>query len=367
MRAVQLVNPLLTRTAARVAALVLVVALCVAAFAALTEAPGGAQSADPPIAGNEYVESWALSPTGQDPTQPGTRPNLVYTVAPGGTLEDSVTLWNYSSRPVTFRLLATDAFNNETGDFSLLKSSEAPEDLGAWISLGTTVVTIPPRTSGVIPIVLKVPADADPGDHAAAILAATDTVGVDGQGTEVRLDRRTGPRVYLRVSGPVNPELVVEDLSSKYHGRFNPFSGSLEVEYTVRNPGNVRLGARQTLVVTDIFGRTVAEQPLRRIDELLPGNAVTFRETVDGVPATLRVKATIRLEPFAPRDVSDRDAPPATSATTAAWAIPWTLLLVLALAYLLWRIARRWRGEEDPEEPPAAAPPSARVPEPVGR
>lgn len=327
----------------------------------------GAQRVDPPVGRDEYTESWALSPVGQDPTQPSSRPNLAYSIAPGGSVEDAVTLWNYSSVPVTFRLVTADAFNNETGDFALPRTGEVPEDLGAWITLGTSTLTVAARTSATIPITVKVPTDAAPGDHAAAILASTNTVGVDGRGTEVQLDRRTGPRVYLRVAGPVNPELVVEDLSSKYHGAFNPFDGDLEVTYTVRNPGNVRLGARQTLVVQDIFGRTVAEKVLGRIDNLLPGNAVTFTEEVGGVPATLRVKATIRVEPLSPREFGD-DAPPATSASSNAWAIPWTVLLLLALAYLLWRLYRRWRdAREESETPPAAKPPPARVPEPVGR
>lgn len=344
------------------------VALIVVALVAGVTSPLAAYAQDleaPVDDGSGYVESWALSPVGDQPGEASSRPNLTYSVAPGSTVEDAVTLWNYSSVPVLFRLVSTDAFNNDTGEFAVLSASKPSADLGSWIELGTDTVTVPARTSVTIPVTLRVPADATPGDHAAAVLAASDTVGVDAQGNEVRLDRRTGPRVYLRVAGAVDPALVVEDVGSKYHGEFNPFSGSLDVSYTVRNPGNVRLGAKQQLVVTDIFGRTVATERLRPIKELLPGNAVTFHESVDGVPATLRVKARIELEPIAPTGVSD-ELPEPVSASTSAWAIPWTLLLLLALAYLLWRLYRRWRDQRE-ELPPTEPTMPEPVPEPVGR
>jgi len=338
------------------------VAVATSVLIALAPVQALAQEVDPPVAPGEFVESWALSPAGDQAGEPSSRATLSYTVAPGGTIDDAVTLWNYSAVPIRFRLLATDAFNNKSGAFSLLRSDESPEDLGAWISVGTSAVRVPARTSVTIPITLRVPPDALPGDHAAAILAASETVGVDDRGNRIDLDRRTGPRVYLRVSGPVNPELVIEDMSSKYHGAFNPFDGGLDVTYTVRNPGNVRLGAKQTLVVKDVFGRTVETRKLDDLEELLPGNIVTFTEHMTGVPATFRVSATVQLEPFTPRGVTD-EPPSELSATTHAWAIPWTLLLLLALAYVLWRLSRRWRDRRS--TPPSSPSAPERIPEPV--
>ena len=343
-------------------------AAAVALLAAFPVSFAHAQTIDPPVGNDgEYVESWAVSPVGEDPGEPSSRPNFSYRVAPGGTVEDAVTVWNYSPVPVQFRLFPTDAFNTDSGAWALLKTGKAPKDLGAWISVASGAVTVPAQSSVTVPITLQVPKDASPGDHAAAVLAASNAVGTTDQGSQVNLERRTGPRVYLRVAGAVSPELTIESMSSKYHGKFNPFDGDLDVEWTVRNPGNVRMGATQRLVVKDIFGRTVKTQKVERIDELLPGNAATYRATVSGVPATLRVKATVQVEPFGTSAIEGDTVPEPFSGTSTAWAIPWTLLLLLALAYLCYRLYRRWRDREQEEEPPSGAVPPERIPEPVGR
>ena len=52
-----------------------------------------------------FVESWALAPTGLDPSQPSSRPNITASLAPGATQQDSVSLWNYSDVPLTFHVL----------------------------------------------------------------------------------------------------------------------------------------------------------------------------------------------------------------------------------------------------------------------
>src|SRR4029079_6652288 len=113
----------------------------------------------------------------------------------------------------------------------LLKSNETAKEVGTWISVGTSAVAVPARTSVTIPIHITVPEGATPGDHAGAVLASAPTVGIDDQGNQVNLDPRTGTRIYVRVKGAGNPSLVVENLSAKYHGAFNPLDGSLAVSY----------------------------------------------------------------------------------------------------------------------------------------
>ena len=163
--------------------------------------------------------------------------------------------------------------------------------------------------------------------------------------------------VALRVSGPVNLELVIENMSSSYHGTFNPFDGDLDVDYTVRNPGNVRLGAHPTLVVKDPIGRVVERRKLDDIAELLPGNAATYHQRVSGAWAEVRLSATVELELFRPQGVKG-DLPGNVSATTHAWAIPWTVLLLIALGFLLFRLYRRYR---EARRPAAAGGPGGRT------
>src|SRR5262245_12940729 len=65
------------------------------------------------------VHSWALAP-GDGSAEAGERPNLSYQLPPGGEVHDIVTLYNFSNVELTFRVYATDAYNNEDGSFDLL-------------------------------------------------------------------------------------------------------------------------------------------------------------------------------------------------------------------------------------------------------
>jgi len=311
----------------------------------------------PPPGSGQYLEAWALAPTGTDPSQPSSRPYLSYTLAPGTDTADSVSLWNYSDVQLNFHVYGTDAYNNDTGEFTLLPGDQAPRDAGKWIALKTNHVTVAAHERVDIPLEIHVPADASPGDHTAGVVASVPTPVTNGAGQHAVVDRRTGSRVYVRVNGPVNPALTVENLSSDYHGDFNPLDGTLDVSYTLRNPGNIRLGARQEITVEDIFGREVAHRQVKTIPEVLPGNAITFHESFTEVPATVRVGATIRVTPLEPVGVSDT-LPAPKDWTTHAWAIPWTVLLFLALGILLWRLYRRYR---DAKSGPAALPPGSRT------
>jgi hypothetical protein len=318
----------------------------------------------------QEIDSFALAPTGTDPTQPGSRPYLSYSLAPGATQADSVTLWNYGTSQLTFHIYAPDAFNNVDGSFALQDGTKPPKDAGAWVKVDPAYVTVPPGTKADIAVSLTVPPDASPGDHTAAIVAASQTPGSNQEGKQVLIDRRTGSRLYVRVNGPANPALTVEDMHTVYQSALNPLDGSLDVTYTVRNSGNIRLGAHQSLDVSDVLGsvasrtscpalagvatdtqRAAAKQAqadgcLPDIPELLPGNSVTRHVTFSGVAATFRVTAEVNLKPYAAGGGTGAKLPDlsSTSASQSTWAIPWLLvILLLVLGAVIW-IVRRQKG-----------------------
>jgi hypothetical protein len=327
----------------------------------------------------QQVDSFALSPTGTDPSQPGSRPYLSYTLGPSATVTDSVTLWNYGNSQLTFHVYSPDAFNNGDGSFALQEGKKPPRDVGAWVALSRTDVTLPPATKTDIPFILTVPAGASPGDHTAAIIASSKTDATTAEGKHVVLDRRTGTRLYVRVTGPANPDLVVENMSSDYHGAVNPLDGSLDVSYTVRNTGNVRLGARQTVDIDDLFGSVGHRDPcpttsdkkklaaaqadhcLPNLPELLPGNAVTIHQHFDGVAATIRVTADVKVQPVAAPAAAEGSPPKLVTegVSQSAWAIPWVLVaLLVLLAVVIWISRRRRRSREtEGGQPPTGSGP----------
>ncbi len=312
-------------------------------FAVSSAAPAGSVEAQPPAqtsgpAGEEMVHSWALAPAGSsDPSQAGNRPDLSYELDPGATVQDSITVYNYGNVALNFQIYATDAVNNDVGAFDLLAGGDQPTDVGSWIDVGQTTLTVPAGTEVTLPITITVPADASPGDHVGGILASSPVAGTGPDGKSVTVDRRTGTRVYLRVTGPVQPDLAVETVETSYEPSLNPLDGTATVTYRIRNRGNVRLGGVPKVTVSGPFGvakQTVVED---EVEELLPGEDVEFTTTFEGVPGSAVAFTSVELG--APDDVDEANYE-ASGRSGFALAPPVTLL-ALALAVFLALRARR--------------------------
>lgn len=246
---------------------------------------------------DEVVHSWALAPTHNDLAQGGNRTNLSYEVPPGTDFGDQVTLFNLGNTELTFRVYPTDAYNTDDGVFELLRGDQTPSDLGTWVSLPKDEITVPPKMQVTMPITIKVPATATPGDHAGGILASSATQGTSPDGTVIGLDRRTGVRLYVRVAGPLSPNLTVEKLSTKYGRSLNPFAATAEVTYRVENRGNVRTSGQQRVSVSGPFGLFEREMASNEIPELLPGQGANVTVKFNSVVATGLGVGRVRLEP----------------------------------------------------------------------
>ena len=290
--------------------------------------------------GNEIVHSWALAPAGNDADGgTGNRPDLSYVADPGSVIEDAVTLYNLSNVPLTFEVYGTDAFNDDNGDFALLGTDEAPTEVGTWVGIGGRQVPVPARTQVTIPITITIPEGARPGDHVGAILAANAATSSDNEGREVTLDRRTGPRLYVRVNGPLVSELAIADIETDHTGSLNPLSGATTVNYTIENRGNIRLSGTARATVGGPFGISERSSLDAEIADLLPGESVTVEEQFDGVPTMGVVITNIELEPSG----DDAATLTSTSRSTTTFAPPMGLLLAVLAVLFGWLAVRAFR------------------------
>lgn len=296
--------------------------------------------------GNEIVHSWSLAPAGNDVDGgTGNRPDLSYAADPGSVIEDAVTLYNLSNVPLTFEVYGTDAFNDDNGDFALLGTGEAPTEVGTWVAIGGRQVPVPARTQVTIPITITIPETARPGDHVGAILAANAATSADSDGREVTLDRRTGPRLYVRVNGPLVADLAIADIETEHSGSLNPLAGATTVTYTVENRGNIRLSGTARAMVGGPFGIGERSGVETEVADLLPGESVTIEEQFDGIPTMGVVVTKIDLQPTG----DDAATKTPTSRSTMTFAPPiGVLLAVLAILFgwLAVRAFRRHRSRE---------------------
>lgn len=283
--------------------------------------------------------AWSVKPAGVKGQS--RRDFFVYSLAPGQRVDDKVVISNLGTRPMTFRVYATDAFNTADGSFALLTADRQATDVGTWIKVaGGPATTVRPGKSAELPFTLTVPADATPGDHSGGVIAAVTEQTTGAQGRRINVDRRIAARVYARVDGALTSSLQVEALKVA-PGRPLFGSGDVNVTYRVRNTGNVRLAATAKLGVTGPFGTGLGRSVTRRVPELLPGNAYTLTDRVRAVFPAGPLTATLRLTPTAADGAAAR--PMVRSA--GWWAIPWAplvlVVLVLAVAVAMVSVVRR--------------------------
>ncbi|MGW0434757.1 WxL protein peptidoglycan domain-containing protein [Micromonospora sp. NPDC003197] len=289
----------------------------------------------PPVGGDGGL-AWSVQPSGAG--RPAGRDHFVYQLAPGGQTTDHVTVGNRSDRPQTFTVYGTDGFTTTDGAFALLPASQPPVDVGAWIHFDQRTYTVPAGKQLDIPFRLTVPTNVTPGDHAGGVIGSLAQVQVDADGQRVNVDRRIAARVYLRVSGPVQPGVTVETIQTSYANPVNPLGGGdLVVTYRIRNTGNVRVTGTGALTVHGPLGWRLAQTDQLDLPELLPGSTFTVTERIAGVPPVLRLTTTVDLA----ASTVDTALPPVVR-TSSIWAPPWLLLAGLAAGGLAFAV-RRWR------------------------
>ena len=301
--------------------------------------------------GQQVTESWALTPAASaDPDAAGNRSELTYLADPGAVIQDAVTVFNFGTVQENFQVYATDAFNNNEGQFDVLPADKKPSDVGTWVKFSQDGITVPPGKQATIPITITIPRDATAGDHVGAIIASSPTSGTDALGNVVKFDRRTGSRVYVRVSGPLTAELAVTNVDTTYDHSVNPLGGTARVKYRIENRGNVRLAGTVTLSVAGPFGIGEKKVALPNMPELLPGQDITVTANVHDVPELLLGITTVRVEPAQATGVDAKVSEKRDLSSAPPLAVLF-LLLVVVLVLLVWRRVRRRRADGSASAP----------------
>lgn len=172
------------------------------------------------------------------------------------------------------------------------------------------------------------------------IVASVTEQRTTAKGQRVNVDRRVAARIYLRAAGPVAPALQVSALRTGYEAPLLLGSGRMQVTYTVRNTGNIRMTALARIGAQGPFGVPLGERVSRRIPELLPGSSYTFTEQIPGVAPAGRLTASVRLSPADPQSGRPAAARP-VGRESSLWHVPWLVagVIVLVVAGLVY--ARR--------------------------
>lgn len=337
----------------------LICSITVALLAALGTgllSPSAAHAADKPKPKPGARITFGLQPATKG--APDARPSYRYSVTPGGTMRDQVAVRNLSATPVTFQVYATDAVNVDNGGFGLLPRTQRPRDVGTWVTVGPRgfkgSVTVKAKSDVILPLALKVPLNAQPGDHTGGVVVSVTTQTKNAEGTNTVLEQRIGARMFIRVSGPARPSLTIKPVRPRYEDLLNPVGrGQTKVTYRITNTGNINLGGRQRLTVRGLVGPTQVSVKIPDATLLLPGGSIDVATSVRRTWPLIRARATVTVDPLVQEGDLVTTAP--FSASAGFWAVPWALFaLLLLLALAIWIRSRIRRGRA-PKPPSGGA------------
>jgi Bacterial protein of unknown function (DUF916) len=271
------------------------------------------------------------------------RSRFSYKVDPGQTVTDHVKVSNPGTKTEEVTVFAADAYNDENGDFALRPTTDKSSDAASWTAFEgkpQVKLTLAHGESKIVTFTVTVPKNASPGDHAAGVLAAATTPG------QVAVERRIADRMYVRVSGKLQPSLTISSFAATYHNGLNPLAGSISVAATLTNNGNVALEGVTTLTATTWFGLSIGRLNRTDLAEILPGNTVTVTYEVTGVPQVGFANVKMLLQSGIAGDAPDPGPLPVFQRETFVPAIPWVVLGVIVLGVGVW-LFLRWRSRRN--------------------
>lgn len=210
-------------------------------------------------------QAWARVGLNVDP------PKREFTIAPGGSLTDAITVQNKGDKKGFFLVTSMDLYRSRSGEVLFSPGGTHPRGLGAWIRVNPTEFELEPDESRIVRFTVTPPKEAA-GSYLGVIFFQTRPEKLERTGALV--SAQVGSVVVLHVSGKV---LKKGDLIGMGIAPYHP-GKPLELALTFKNEGNWLLRPKGKVSIKDASGRTVGEAEVNQEeDAVLPGDEREFK------------------------------------------------------------------------------------------
>lgn len=260
------------------------------------------------------------------------------TANPGDTISNKVKIYNPTNRIISIKVEAED-FKAVGEEGKVVTTSETDEDtsysLRKWIKLIPNEFTLEPGSEKIVDFIIKVPENAEPGGKYGSILAGI-TSSVLEKGSGASVVTKTGALVLLMVSGDLKEKIIVDDFSAPSFSEYGPVPFEIKFE----NKGTVHVKPRGFVVITDLFGRKVADIEFTQ-KNVIPG-AIRKNEANWDTKWLFGKYTAALVGNYGTGNI------PFESSVITFWVLPWKLMLgvlTILLIFIIFFIKtkKRWR------------------------
>ena len=186
-------------------------------------------------------------PSSPNPSNPMTKSWFIYSLPPGKSKQDSVTIVNNTNKPITYSIYPVDAGVTKDGTFYLYQKSQQQTGIGIWVQMSLSEITVPPVSHKNIPFTITIPKHVTIGDHAGGIIFEAVSEQKATTGLTINIVSRLGVRIYETVPGKEIKKLNIQNFSDMTK------NNTVYYSFQLQDAGNIYLSPVGTITTTSIF------------------------------------------------------------------------------------------------------------------
>ena len=178
--------------------------------------------------------------------------------SPGDVVSEKIKVRNDSTSALNYDTSVADfTANGDLGGVNINDDPKAPTSnysLAKWVTVQPVKFSVAPGQEKILNVIIKIPANAEPGGHYASVqlsLAGAPTAG-SGASVVSKIDSL----ILLRVSGNLTEKLSLDSFTTD--NNYYP-NGPVNFLIRAKNQGNVHVAPTGTIIITDMFGRKAQE------------------------------------------------------------------------------------------------------------
>jgi hypothetical protein len=189
-----------------------------------------------------------------------TPPLFQLTIGPGETWSSSIKVVNNNAYDLSYYANVVDfEAKGEDGKSQFVPLVEEDDvgerhtfSLASWISVPAAPVFIRQGTSGEIPFTVRVPENAEPGGHYAAILVGTQPQGAGVSGPYVKVASFVSTLIFARIKGDIHESGRIREFRTEKRLYQSP-----EADFVLRfeNTGNTHLQPQGDIIIYNMWGK----------------------------------------------------------------------------------------------------------------